>query len=64
MIKVLDGVAVVEMGTFITGPAPRCNLADMGADVIKVERPETGDPFRAFKGDSNSRISRLQPQQA
>jgi crotonobetainyl-CoA:carnitine CoA-transferase CaiB-like acyl-CoA transferase len=25
-------------------------LADMGADVIKVERPKTGDPFRAFNG--------------
>ena len=50
MIKVLDGVRVVEMGTFITGPAAAMYLADMGADVIKVERPETGDPFRAFKG--------------
>ncbi len=50
MIKVLDGVRVVEMGTFITGPAAAMYLADMGADVIKVERPKTGDPFRAFKG--------------
>jgi len=38
------------MGTFITGPAAGMYLADMGADVVKVERPETGDPFRAFKG--------------
>lgn len=50
MIKVLEDVRVVEMGTFITGPAASMYLADMGADVIKVERPETGDPFRAFKG--------------
>src|SRR6202000_1485676 len=50
MIKVLEGVRVVEMGTFITGPAAAMFLADMGADAIKVELPETGDPFRAFKG--------------
>src|SRR6201985_160368 len=50
MIKVLEGVRVVEMGTFITGPAAAMYLADMGADVIKVERPKTGDPFRAFQG--------------
>jgi crotonobetainyl-CoA:carnitine CoA-transferase CaiB-like acyl-CoA transferase len=50
MVKVLEDVRVLEMGTFITGPAAAMYLADMGADVIKVERPETGDPFRAFKG--------------
>jgi crotonobetainyl-CoA:carnitine CoA-transferase CaiB-like acyl-CoA transferase len=50
MPKVLRGIRVVEMGTFITGPAAAMHLADLGADVIKVERPGTGDPFRAFKG--------------
>lgn len=47
---VLEGVRVLEMGTFITGPAAAMFLADMGADVVKIERPKTGDPFRAFKG--------------
>jgi crotonobetainyl-CoA:carnitine CoA-transferase CaiB-like acyl-CoA transferase len=50
MVQVLNDVRVLEMGTFITGPAAAMYLADMGADVIKLERPETGDPFRAFKG--------------
>jgi crotonobetainyl-CoA:carnitine CoA-transferase CaiB-like acyl-CoA transferase len=48
--KVLAGLRVIEMGTFITGPAAAMYLADLGADVVKVERPGTGDPFRAFKG--------------
>lgn len=50
MTQVLQGVRVVEHGTFITGPAASMLLADLGADVIKVELPGTGDPFRAFKG--------------
>ena len=50
MSKVLDGITVIEQGTFITGPAAGMLLADLGADVIKVEQPGTGDPFRAFKG--------------
>ncbi|MFS2024929.1 CaiB/BaiF CoA transferase family protein [Massilia sp. CT11-137] len=50
MSKVLEGVRVIEQGTFITGPAASMILADMGADVIKVEQPGTGDPFRAFDG--------------
>jgi crotonobetainyl-CoA:carnitine CoA-transferase CaiB-like acyl-CoA transferase len=43
---VLEGIRVVEMGTFITGPAAGVLLADLGADVVKVEKPGTGDPFR------------------
>ena len=49
MIKVLQGLKVIEQGTFITGPAAGMLLGDLGADVIKVEVPGTGDPFRAFK---------------
>ena len=50
MIKVLKGVRVLEQGTFITGPAAGMLLGDLGADVIKVEQPGSGDPFRAFRG--------------
>ncbi|TYR33192.1 CoA transferase [Mesorhizobium microcysteis] len=50
MTKILKDIRVVEMGTYITGPAAGMHLADLGADVIKVERPGAGDPFRAFKG--------------
>lgn len=50
MIKVLEGITVIEQGTFITGPAAGMLLADLGANVIKVEMPGSGDPFRAFKG--------------
>lgn len=46
----LKNIRVVEMGTYITGPAAAMQLADLGADVVKVERPGEGDPFRAFKG--------------
>lgn len=46
MSAVLKGVRVVEMGTFITGPAASVLLADLGADVVKIEKPGTGDPFR------------------
>ena len=50
MAKPLEGIRVLDMGTFITGPAAGSLLADLGAEVIKVEMPGSGDPFRAFKG--------------
>jgi crotonobetainyl-CoA:carnitine CoA-transferase CaiB-like acyl-CoA transferase len=48
--QVLDGVRVLDLGSFITAPYAAMLLAEMGADVVKVERPGGGDPFRAFKG--------------
>ena len=50
MAKPLDNITVLEMGTFITGPAAGMLLADLGATVIKIEQPKLGDPFRAFRG--------------
>src|SRR5688572_27847196 len=50
MAQPLKDVTVLEMGTFITGPAAGMLLADLGARVIKVEQTGKGDPFRAFRG--------------
>jgi len=49
MQPVLRGVKIVEQGTFITGPCAGMMLADLGADVIKLESPG-GDPYRAYQG--------------
>jgi len=49
MQAVLRGVRIVEQGTFITGPCAGMMLADLGADVIKIESPG-GDPYRAYQG--------------
>jgi crotonobetainyl-CoA:carnitine CoA-transferase CaiB-like acyl-CoA transferase len=45
----LAGIRVIEQGTFITGPCAGMMLADLGADVVKVESPE-GDPYRSYQG--------------
>jgi crotonobetainyl-CoA:carnitine CoA-transferase CaiB-like acyl-CoA transferase len=50
LTEVLKGVRVVELGTMITAPLAGLILGDFGADVIKVERPDGGDPFRSFRG--------------
>jgi formyl-CoA transferase len=50
----LDGIRVVELSTMITGPLTGMLLADMGADVVKIENPEGGDPFRSYGGGQYS----------
>ena len=53
-MSLLKGVRVVEATTMITGPVAGMMLADMGADVIKLENPAGGDPFRSFRGKDHS----------
>ena len=45
----LQGVRVIEMGQLIAGPFAGKTLADFGAEVIKIEPPEGGDPLRNWR---------------
>jgi formyl-CoA transferase len=44
----LNGVSVLEVADYVTGPYAGMLLADLGAEVVKVEKRPHGDPFRGF----------------
>src|SRR3954447_14751634 len=44
----LHGLRVVDLASWIAGPAAATVLSDFGADVVKVEPPGVGDAYRAF----------------
>jgi CoA:oxalate CoA-transferase len=45
-MNLLQDIVVVDFSQFLSGPSASLRLADMGAQVIKIERPETGDICR------------------
>jgi formyl-CoA transferase/CoA:oxalate CoA-transferase len=48
MPSVLDGIRVVDLTEALAGPYCTMILGDLGADVIKVERPQGGDQSRKW----------------
>ena len=44
--NLLSGLRVIDCGTYIAGPATATMMSDFGAEVVKIERPTTGDPYR------------------
>ena len=44
--RVFDGLKVIDCASFIAGPAAATVMSDFGAEVVKIEPPGTGDPYR------------------
>ncbi|MBC6462180.1 CaiB/BaiF CoA transferase family protein [Actinomadura sp. HBU206391] len=58
----LSGIRVIEVGAFMAAPFAGMQLADLGAEVVKVENPGGGDPVRAtgpFVSGESSPFARL-----
>ncbi|MDO8704402.1 MAG: CaiB/BaiF CoA-transferase family protein [Sulfuricaulis sp.] len=52
-MKVLDGLKVLDVASFVAAPAAATILSDFGAEVIKIEPPEGGDGYRAMSALPN-----------
>ena len=66
----LEGLTVLDMSQFLSGPFAALRLGDLGARVIKIERPDGGDLCRRLYltdteiGGDFDPLSRHQPRQA
>lgn len=55
----LKGLTVVDLSLFLAGPYAALRLQDLGARVIKIERPDGGDPCRNLYKTKNAEVSTL-----
>jgi len=44
--RIFDGLKVIDCASFIAGPAAATVMSDFGAEVVKIEPPGSGDPYR------------------
>ncbi|HEU5319569.1 MAG TPA: CoA transferase, partial [Methylomirabilota bacterium] len=47
-MRLLEGVRILDLSRMLAGPYGSMLLADQGAEVIKVEEPDGGDPMRVM----------------
>ena len=60
----LDGIKIFEFASYVSGPYAGMLLSDLGAEIVKVETPDGGDPFRMWAQDRLQRHLRFdEPQQ-
>ena len=59
MNRPLSGCRVLDLGIITAGAAASALLADLGAEVIKVESPSYRDPFRAWKSGDPGAAAQL-----
>ncbi len=46
--RALDGITVLEFASYVSGPYAGMLLGDLGAEIVKIEDPDSGDPFRGW----------------
>jgi len=56
---ILSGIRVIDCGTYIAAPAAATVMSDFGAEVIKIERPPFGDPYRYLSQNPAMPVSDL-----